>query len=383
MEKENKNNKGIIIALIVVMFILLCVIGYLLFGKGLLNKKTNHIEDNSKYLSLKDFPLKDDTNEENNYIKFKNLLSFMNSANLNINNKMLTASFDNYNFSLESINTVCITEDDGAYLEGNEYSLKINDVLIYNSSRNYPYILITDKYLIIRSEDIEHYKDSGYEDNLEKSGNIYIFDKNLKKVLEINNTNTFNMTRKYNRLNGALDFALKNNVLYYVIGNGDSRVLKYVDLNENNIVEKTIENFNYNDSISRNRIVTSINQFPYEHSFFANQSINGYDVTIDNSNDIMTITKSNKILKEINYVAWYNNTNRTGITGLLGGGSAIYKYENIVYYLVDNKDDTLSLKSIEFDRELKEETIETFKKYKMNDTARDTMFLGECDPQRN
>ena len=191
------------------------------------------------------------------------------------------------------------------------------------------------------------------------------------------------MTRKYNRLNGALDFALKNNVLYYVIGNGDSRVLKYVDLNENNIVEKTIENFNYNDSISRNRIVTSINQFPYEHSFFANQSINGYDVTIDNSNDIMTITKSNKILKEINYVAWYNNTNRTGITGLLGGGSAIYKYENIVYYLVDNKDDTLSLKSIEFDRELKEETIETFKKYKMNDTARDTMFLGECDPQRN
>ena len=221
-----------------------------------------------------------------------------------------------------------------------------------------------------------------YENNLEKLGNIYIYDSNLRKILEINNINTYNMTKTYSRLNGSLDFAIKNNILYYVTGNNTSRTLKYVDLNESNISEKVIESFDYSDNITRNKNIISINQFPYESSSNNVQTINGYDLVIDYSKNIMNISKSNEKLKEINFISWYINPNGFHSADLLGGSSSIYIYENKMYYLIDNKNNTISLKSINFNNELKEELIETFKFYKFDDSTNDSMIFGDCEPQR-
>ena len=64
MEKE-KNNKGLLVVLIIIIILLLCALGYLLFGKDLLNKSsenntiptTNNIKSTdelyNEYLQLK------------------------------------------------------------------------------------------------------------------------------------------------------------------------------------------------------------------------------------------------------------------------------------------------------------------------------------------
>jgi len=377
--KEVGKSKTLLPLVIVLSILLLGLVAWMIYDK-LNNKDLDPSKSNntSNYLSLKDFPLKDDMAEDNSYIKYKGLLSFMANAKLDNNKRTLTATYENLNFALESVETECIMGGENGFLESQSLSLKVNDNIIYNSSNgNYPYLIITDKHLIIRNENVEHYDDEGYEDNLEQLGTIYIYDMNLKKVLEINKVNTHYLTNEYDKLNSSLDFAIKNNVLYYVVSNGKTRILKCVDLNAEKIIEKEIESFDSSNTIIRNKNINSINQFPYKATFDIPNNINGYDVNINYDNDIITISKSNKELKKINIVSWYVNPNGFNNADLLGDNSANYYSENKLYYLLNNKNNTLSLIVIDFNNELKETVLETFIYYDDNN-SNFNMILDDC-----
>ena len=60
------------------------------------------------------------------------------------------------------------------------------------------------------------------------------------------------------------------------------------------------------------------------------------------------------------------------------------KYNNVLFPhpegpIIETNSPLVTLKSIDFDNELKVEDIETFKKYDINDTANREMYLGECE----
>ena len=442
MKNEPNNKKLIIITLLIAIFIALGLLYYgikydfINIGQNINEKQKNKDENtqetpketnketktqnnegqssneetNTKVnlLSIEDFPLKDDMSETSNYIKFKGLLTAINKTNLDIKKKTLTTTYDKITFKIEAHKTECPggTGSIGT-LEATRTSLKMNDKLVYdNGGIDYPYIIVTDKYIIIRNkneeildneEEIEDEEDEEENDTIDETeaeeneeesiddnlddfmndGNIYIYDKKLNKILEINKINTSFMAKNVEKLNNSLDIAIKDNVIYYVIGNGNYRALKYVNLNEKTLTEKTIKEFEEDTELPRNDTINSVSQFPIDHNLDTPSTINGYKVNIDHEKDIITIKKSKETVKSIKMTTAYVNPNGFSKNNwLLCSGTASCAINNKLYYLKSNKNKTISLVSIDFEKKLKEEILETFKNY--NDVELE-MHLGQCN----
>lgn len=392
-----KSNNGVKVLLSVLIILVLCLIGLTTYKMLVLDKKNDNNQnnnvvdnkDNNKYLKLSDFPYADD-NADKDYIKNKGaffileLNNYANDSNIQWNGKWVLKSnnvevdpgFLNINKKIKLNNNVvfnmtCVdieavrgpgyTNDEcyGAELliqSGKDY--RNQDYVYFEGSIN-PYIIATDKYIIILNN-VDHINSNNF---------IYIYDYNFNRVKIVKNVR-YNITGYDYRndglnnidtlLNGSTNIAIVNNVLYYLTSLDDKNMtLECIDLNEEGLNNIVLERFNYNEKISRNNNITSINQAPFTQNYQTKPlTIGKHKVSFDNDNDKIVVDTKNSY----NYVSWYINPNGYGMD-LLGDNESIQILDNCIYYIKDNNNNTFSLMKIDLSNdEIKESVIDTFNK---------------------
>ncbi len=392
-----KSNNGVKVLLIILIILVLCLIGLttykmLVLDKKNDNKQNNNVvdnKDNNKYLKLSDFPYADD-NADKDYIKNKGaffileLNNYSNDSNIQWNGKWVLKSnndevdpgFLNINKKIKLNNNVvfnmtCVDIEavrGPGYTNSECYGAELliqsekdyrNQARVYFEGSINPYIITTDKYVIILNN----------ADTIDSNNFIYIYDYNFNQVKIIKNVSYKITDYDYRNdglmnndtlLNGSTNIAIANNVLYYVTSlDNTTMVLECIDLNEEKLNNIVIEKFNYNEKINRNKNITSINQAPFTQNYQTKPlTIGKHKVSFDNDNDKIVVDTKNSY----NYVSWYINPNGYGMD-LLGDNESVQILDNCIYYIKDNKNNTLSLMKIDLSNdEIKESVIDTFNK---------------------
>jgi len=247
---EEKNNKGLIWLIIILIVLVLGLIGFIVYDKAFVKDINNNTTT---------IPIENDTNED--FINYppKNddsILSF-DLNELSSNNKVdLTKNFKNIKLMKENLEyTISCTEYNEGSIEEfgygcNSFEIIINNVklkdYISEGAYEFKHIIIKEDYLILQTYS-----------NVSKCGYIKIY-KNGEPIYTINNT-----TAEINLTGSSFDSIMKfnNNKLYYFIQLKETdksyNVLKVIDFNEANINETEIE---------RKEIQTDLGAICYDYS---------------------------------------------------------------------------------------------------------------------
>ena len=368
-------NKKIFLTTIISIIIIILASVILIFWRN------NNVEKTKKeFLSFADFPFKDDIATKSNYIKFSGPLSYLQEEQTNDVNGRHTFIYDKYKFVIDCNSNECVTGATEALLMCTSNSLKLNDKVIYKDSSEdkkykeeskYPYIIITNDNIIIQT--------------LNK---LYILDSNGNIQLSINNINE--EYKNIRQLNNSLNFALKNNILYYTTINDNKIELKYINLKEQNIEEKLIETVDKNTELVRNKEINSISQFPYNSTEKLEDINNKYKIKVEfisneEENDYETlIIEDSNGRKTINdfVVSWYVNPYNLHYN-LLGENKSYTIIDDMLYYVIYEAENTYAVYGANLNnKEFKSKKIEEFNKIDYS-FEKNKYYIENCEGTRD